>query len=96
MPGRAYANRRLIGVVVKLDDAFAKELIAPSDGIGKSTFFDVLNERGLEQFLQVFQNLFNQTRNQLPRKDEIKIIIFLINGKAMVSILLVESNVPVL
>jgi len=52
------------------EDEFARELIAPNGGIGKSTFFDALNERGLEQFLQVFQNLFQQTRKQLPREFE--------------------------
>ena len=45
------------------EDEFAKEFIAPSGGIGKSTFFDSLNERGLEQFLHVFQNLFKQASN---------------------------------
>ena len=49
-------------------DEFAKEFIAPSDGIGKSTFFDSLNERGLEQFLHVFQNLFKQACNQRPKE----------------------------
>ena len=50
------------------EDEFAKEFIAPSGGVGKSTFFDSLNERGLEQFLHVFQNLFKQARNQIPEE----------------------------
>ena len=50
------------------EDEFAKEFIAPSGGIGKSTFFDSLNERGLEQFLHVFQNLFKQASNQIPKE----------------------------
>ncbi len=50
------------------EDEFAKEFIAPSGGVGKSTFFDSLNERGLEQFLHVFQNLFKQARNQIPKE----------------------------
>jgi len=50
------------------EDDFAKEFVAPSGGIGKSTFFDSLNERGLEQFLHVFQNLFKQASNQIPKK----------------------------
>ena len=50
------------------EDEFAKESIAPSGGVGKSTFFDSLNERGLEQFLHVFQNLFKQASNQIPKE----------------------------
>lgn len=50
------------------EDEFAKEFIAPNGGIGKSTFFDSLNERGLEQFLHVFQNLFKQASNQIPKE----------------------------
>ncbi len=50
------------------EDEFAKEFIAPSGGIGKSTFFDSLNERGLEQFLYVFQNLFKQASNQIHKE----------------------------
>ncbi len=50
------------------EDDFAKEFIAPNGGLGKSTFFDSLNERGLEQFLHVFQNLFKQARKQIPKE----------------------------
>ncbi len=50
------------------EDNFAKEFIAPEGGIGKSTFFDSLNERGLEQFLHVFQNLFKQAHNEIPKE----------------------------
>jgi len=47
---------------------FAKEFIAPSGGIGKSTFFDSLRERGLEQFLHVFQKLYKQASKQMPKE----------------------------
>ncbi len=50
------------------EDEFAKEFIAPSGGVGNSTFFDSLNERGLEQFLHVFQNLFKQASDQIPKE----------------------------
>jgi len=39
------------------NDNFAKALIAPEDGVKKSTFFDALNERGLEQFSFIFMAL---------------------------------------
>ena len=39
------------------NDNFAKAVIAPEDGVKKSTFFDALNERGLEQFSFIFTAL---------------------------------------
>ena len=35
-------------------DAYAKHLIAPAGGIKHSTFFDAVNERGVEQLFYVF------------------------------------------
>lgn len=51
-------------------DEYAKAMIAPSGGMGNSTFFDALNERGLEQFFHVFHNLFKQAREEIPNKLE--------------------------
>lgn len=48
------------------NDDFAKTVIAPEDGVKKSTFFDALNERGLEQFSFIFEALKTITVNQ-PR-----------------------------
>jgi hypothetical protein len=39
------------------EDDFARETVAPSGGIRKSTFFETLNTRGLEQFLHVYASL---------------------------------------
>jgi IS4 transposase len=39
------------------NDNFAKSNIAPDGGLKKSTFFDALNERGLEQFSFIFDAL---------------------------------------
>jgi hypothetical protein len=39
------------------EDSFAREEIAPLDGIKKSSFFEALNSRGLEQLTSVFQKL---------------------------------------
>ena len=50
------------------EDAFAREHIAPKKGIAKSAFFEAMNERGLEQFLQVFEALQKQAATVLPDK----------------------------
>ena len=48
------------------EDAFAREHIAPKKGISKSSFFEAMNERGLEHFLLVFEALQQQAKNILP------------------------------
>ena len=47
---------------------FAKQNIAPADGISKSSFFEIINSRGLEQLQYVFENLYKQTEKTLPKK----------------------------
>jgi hypothetical protein len=42
------------------EDVFAREHIAPKKGIAKSSFFEAMNDRGLDQFLYVFQELQKQ------------------------------------
>lgn len=53
--------------VLKEDD-FASEFIAPPDGIEKSSFSEANNTRGLEQFLQVFRELYEQANKTLPKE----------------------------
>jgi hypothetical protein len=48
------------------EDDFAKECIAPSGGISRSSFSEIINHRGLEQLEYVFQALCNQAKNALP------------------------------
>jgi len=48
-------------------DDFARNHIAPPDGIGKSSFAEAMSERGLEQFLFVFQELCKQAGMILPQ-----------------------------
>ena len=48
------------------EDDFAREHIAPKQGIAKSSFFEAMNERGLEQFLQVFEALQHEAVTVLP------------------------------
>ena len=50
------------------EDDFAREHIAPEKGISKSSFFEAMNDRALEQFLYVFNALQEQARTVLPQK----------------------------
>ena len=50
------------------EDDFAKECIAPSGGISRSSFSEIINCRGLKQLEYVFQSLCTQAQNILPSK----------------------------
>ena len=50
------------------DDEFAKNEIAPPDGIGKSSFFEAINSRGLEQMIHMFQGLQAKAQKTLPKE----------------------------
>ena len=50
------------------EDDFARNNIAPKDGISRSSFSEAINERGLEQFMAVFQQLQKQACSLLPKK----------------------------
>jgi Transposase DDE domain len=45
---------------------FAKECVAPPKGIKKSSFFEAINTRGLEQLTEVFRHLVKQAGKALP------------------------------
>lgn len=47
-------------------DNFAKECVAPPKGIKKSSFFEAINTRGLEQLSEVFHHLVRQAGGVLP------------------------------
>lgn len=47
-------------------DNFAKECVAPPNGIKKSAFFEAINNRGLEQLAEVFNHLVKQAGRVLP------------------------------
>ncbi len=49
-------------------DDFAKREIAPPEGIQKSSFFDAINHRGLEQLLFVFEKLQADAAKTLPKE----------------------------
>lgn len=48
------------------EDDYAKQFVAPAGGIKRSTFFDTVNERGVEQLLFVFTELQKQAAGVLP------------------------------
>ena len=50
------------------EDDFARENIAPKEGIKKSSFSEAINTRGLEQFAYVFEKLQDQASEVLPKK----------------------------
>jgi len=60
------SGRHLMQVLEK--DKFAREVIAPKDGIKKSSFFEAINSRGLEQLMYVFNELQTKASKVLPRK----------------------------
>ena len=53
--------------VLEQDD-FARENIAPEDGIKKSSFFEAINSRGLEQLQIVFEGLCSKASGILPNR----------------------------
>jgi hypothetical protein len=50
------------------EDEYAREHIAPDKGIEKSSFFEAINSRGLEQIIQVFEGLAGEAREILPEE----------------------------
>ena len=49
------------------EDEYAQEHIAPEKGIEKSSFFEAVNSRGLEQLMEVFDGLEKEARDILPK-----------------------------
>jgi hypothetical protein len=50
------------------EDEYAREHIAPEKGIEKSSFFEAVNSRGLEQLIKVFEGLTKEARDILPKE----------------------------
>jgi hypothetical protein len=50
------------------EDDFARNHIAPKEGIKKSSFFEAINHRGLEQLEYILQELCNKATYLLPKK----------------------------
>jgi len=50
------------------EDDFARDQIAPENGIKKSSFAEAINSRGLEQLVHVYQNLQTNAVAVLPKE----------------------------
>ncbi len=48
------------------EDDYAKQFVAPAGGVKRSTFFDTVNDRGVEQLLFIFTELQKQAAGVLP------------------------------
>jgi len=62
--GEYISGRHLLQVLE--EEEFAKANVAPEKGIAKSSFFEALNTRGLEQLMEVFEGLKLQAADVLP------------------------------
>ena len=60
------SGRHLLQVLEK--DKFAREVIAPKEGIKKSSFFEAINSRGIDQLTYVFKELQAKASKILPEK----------------------------
>ncbi len=60
------SGRHLIQVLK--EDDFARINIAPKDGIEKSSFFEAINNRGLEQLQFIYKNLCGEASRILPNQ----------------------------
>ncbi len=48
------------------EDYFARTFIAPADGIEKSSFAEANNNRGVEQLIELFKELYIKANNTIP------------------------------
>jgi hypothetical protein len=60
------SGRHLLQVLA--EDDWARKEIAPPEGIQKSSYFEAINTRGLEQLIYIYQILVTQTAQTLPKE----------------------------
>jgi len=60
-----HSGRHLLQVLKEND--FARQWVAPEKGIEKSSFFEDISSRGLEQMMELFGKLYARAGNQLPK-----------------------------
>lgn len=72
------------------EDNFASDVIAPPKGIKKSSFFEAVNNRGLEQLMQVYQGLLVQATEVLPTEYSELGNIVAIDGSLINAVLSME------
>jgi len=59
------SGRHLLQVLNEND--FARQYVAPEKGIQKSSFFEDISSRGLEQMLELFEKLYVKAAGQMPK-----------------------------
>lgn len=69
------------------EDDYARQFIAPAGGIKHSTFFDTVNDRGVEQLLFVFTELQKQATGILPSQHSKLGDLVAIDGSLIDSVL---------
>jgi hypothetical protein len=60
-----HSGRHLLQVLK--EEHFARQYIAPEDGIEKSSFFEDIGSRGLEQMIEMFGKLYVKAAKHLPK-----------------------------
>jgi predicted kinase len=53
------------------ENEFARQNVAPDEGISRSSFSEAINHRGLEQLQYVFENLYKQASAVLPDQRQL-------------------------
>jgi transposase len=69
------------------EDDYARQFVAPAGGIKRSTFFDTVNDRGVEQLLTVFTELQKQATGVLPSQHSKLGDLVAIDGSLIYSVL---------
>jgi len=69
------------------EDDYARQFVAPAKGIKHSTFFDTVNDRGVEQLLSVFTELQKQAAGILPSQHSELGELVAIDGSLIDSVL---------
>lgn len=72
------------------EDAFAREVVAPEGGIKKSSFFEAINTRGLEQLTALFDALSAEAAKLLPKEYKEMSDLVAIDGSFIDSVLSME------
>ena len=71
-------------------DGFARECVATAKGIKKSSSFEAVNNRGLEQLSEVFEQLVKQAGSVLPAVYAHLGQLVAIDGSLIDAVLLME------
>jgi len=80
-----HSGRHLLQVLK--ESHFARQYVAPEKGIQKSSFFEDISSRGLEQMMELFEKLYLKAAKQLPRGHEELGELTLIDGSLIDAVL---------